>query len=127
MDHGLLAELVERFNGPMGARLMLQPAIASFFSVRDGVRDARSGEPPYLYALAFRPGERRSRISGAWASAGKVAVMAFVLDCVFQYLTGGGIRLIEAVVMALLLCVLPYTLLRGPASRIMRRRLQRTR
>lgn len=127
MDHGLLAELVERFNGPMSARLLIQPAIACFFAVRDGVRDARDGAPPYLYALAFRSGERRARISGAWASAGKVAIMAFVLDCVFQYVADGAVRVIEAVFMAFLLCALPYTLLRGPASRVMRRRLEGSR
>lgn len=116
----LFPELAERFHGPFSARLFLQPCIALFFAIRDGIRDGREGADPYIWALVFKSGERRDRIQQAWASAGKVAIMAFALDCLFQYVASGGIRIVEAAAMALILCVIPYTLVRGPASRATR-------
>jgi len=107
----------------MSARLLLQPCIALYFAVRDGIQDARTQEPPYLWALVFRSGERAERIRKAWASAGKVAIMAFLLDCVFQYVASDAVHLIEAIAMACILCVIPYTLVRGPVSRLTSRRL----
>ncbi|MEM9059301.1 MAG: hypothetical protein AAGD13_02465 [Pseudomonadota bacterium] len=123
MEPAFFPELVERMNGPLRGRLLLQPALASFFAIRDGMRDAREGLPPYLYALVFRKEQRRDRIAHAWSSAGMVAIMAFALDSVFQLITQGEFRPLDAAIMACLLCALPYTLLRGPAARIARRRL----
>lgn len=120
MDPDISTHLTERLNGPFSLRLLLQPTMALLFAIRDGRKDAASNATPYLRALMSGRNERRQTLVSAWTSLGKVMVMAFVLDCAFQYATGGNIRIVQAVLMAGLLCAIPYTLMRGPAARINR-------
>ncbi len=48
--------LIGRSDGPMNFRLLLQPAVAIFFAIRAGLRDARNGQPPFLWAFFSNPG-----------------------------------------------------------------------
>lgn len=121
MEPDVANELAQRASGPVSLRLLLQPSLAVLFAIRDGVRDARSGADPYIFAILFRKDQRRDRIASAWASAGSVIIMAILLDCLYQYLTPGRVRILEAIAIAAILCAIPYTLIRGPVSRICRR------
>lgn len=118
MEEEIAAGFVTRLDGPFSLRFFLQPTMAILFAAKDGLKDARTGQDHYLWSLLFRPGQRRERIAGAWASAGKVTIMAFLLDCLFQWMAMGQIKVLSAALMAVLLCVIPYSLLRGPVSRI---------
>lgn len=120
-EAGLAAEILERFNGPFNLRLFLQPCMALLFALRDGRKDAKAGADPYLWRIFFQPGQRRETITSAWASVGKVMTIAFVLDCAFQFATTRSIAVSEAAFMAILLCAVPYTLMRGPAARFLRK------
>jgi hypothetical protein len=40
-----------RISGPMWVRLLIQPTVAAILGVRAGLRDARQGRPPYLWAV----------------------------------------------------------------------------
>ncbi len=122
MEPELGANLVERLNGPFSLRLMLQPCIVLLFAIRDGRKDAASGASPYLSTLLSQSGERREALASAWSSLSKVMTVAFTLDCAFQYATSGNISFLEAILMAFLLCAVPYTLMRGPAARFFSRR-----
>ena len=115
-------ELSQRLNGPFNLRLILQPSMALLFAIRDGRKDAASDATPYLQALTGQKSERRDTLASAWASLSKVLVMAVILDCAFQYATGGSVRIGEALLMACILCAVPYTLMRGPAARIASRK-----
>ena len=117
MEGDVATELSQRLNGPFSLRLILQPCMALLFAIRDGRKDAASGASPYLRTLVSQPGERRETLASAWTSLSKVLTIAFVLDCAFQYATSGNISVLEAVLMAFLLCAIPYTLMRGPAAR----------
>ncbi len=117
MEGDVATELSQRLNGPFSLRLILQPCMALLFAIRDGRKDAASGASPYLRTLVSQPGERRETLASAWTSLSKVLTIAFVLDCTFQYATSGNISVLEAVLMAFLLCAIPYTLMRGPAAR----------
>ncbi|MEX0339183.1 MAG: hypothetical protein AB3N11_09115 [Arenibacterium sp.] len=122
MDGDIANELSQRVSGPLHLRFILQPVLAMVFAAKDGIRDAHRQAAPFLPALMFKPGERRARIAQAWASVGTVFCLAFLLDCLFQYVTAGRFELIEALGMAILLCAIPYTLVRGPVNRIARRK-----
>ncbi len=121
MEPDVANELAQRASGPVSLRLLLQPTLAILFAIRDGVNDAKSGAEPYIFAILFRKDQRRDRIASAWASAGTVVIMAILLDCLYQYLTPGPVRILEAIAIAVILCAIPYTLVRGPVSRIYRR------
>lgn len=103
--------------GPLSLRLLLQPCIAALFAWRDGQADAASGADPYLKRIFSQPDARRDTIASAWGSIGKVMVVAFVLDTLFQLGVGQDVLFRQSAFMAVLLCAVPYTLLRGPAAR----------
>ena len=87
MDHTIarIAEnLVARVTGPMKFRLLLQPAMATFFAIRDGLRDGRECKPPYFWGLFTDKGEREAMVKNGWKSVGKVFILAMVLDVVYQ-------------------------------------------
>jgi hypothetical protein len=46
----------------MTFRLYLHPAMAIFFAIRDGLKDAREGEPYYFYSLFTDPVNRGDRL-----------------------------------------------------------------
>jgi hypothetical protein len=104
----------------MKFRLVLQPAVASYFAIRAGLADAKAGRPPYFWELVWEPGERVAMIRDAWKRVGKVFILAFVLDIVYQLLVLHFIYLGEAIIVAFALAIVPYLLLRGPAMRIAR-------
>lgn len=118
-------EILARPQGPLSFRFYLQPAMAMFFAVRDGLRDARTGEPPYFWSLFTEPGHRKEWLRSGWRSIGKIIVLAFVLDVVYEILVFHGLRPIQSIFVALELAVVPYLLLRGPVTRLARRRTRR--
>jgi hypothetical protein len=114
-------DLIGRLSGPLTLRLFLQPAVAMTLAIRDGVKDARDGRPPHFWRMVTGPPEvRRHRAKETWQAVLKVVVMAFVLDCVYQMLVFRWIYPVEAMVMAVLLAIVPYVLLRGVINRIAR-------
>jgi hypothetical protein len=115
-------DLIARFTGPMKFRLLLQPAMAIFLAIRAGLKDAREGKPPYFWAIFTDPGERRAMLENGWKSVGKVFILAIVLDVVYQIIVQRWVYPGETVLVAIILAIVPYLLVRGPVNRIARRR-----
>jgi len=114
-------ELVSRPEGPMAFRFYLQPLVAMGLAIRDGIKDAHEGRPAYFWALfSDRPG-RRERMREGWRAIKKVFIVAFVLDVIYQLVVLKGLRPLEGLLIAIVLAMVPYVLLRGPANRIARR------
>ena len=117
----LLTDLIGRLTGPLTMRLFLQPAVAAFFAVRDGLHDARAGRPPHFWRMVTGPPEaRRRRVQETWKAAFKVFVMAVVLDCVYQLLVFRWIYPGESIVTAVILAIIPYVIVRGVVNRAAR-------
>jgi hypothetical protein len=111
--------LVERVTGPMKFRLLLQPAMATFFAIRGGLQDAKECKPPYFWGLFTAKGERESMLKSGWKSIGKVFILAIVLDVVYQLIEHRWtVYPGEAVLVAIILAIIPYLLIRGPVNRI---------
>ena len=115
-----MQEMVGRIDGPMKFRFLLQPAMAVFFAIRDGRRDARAGAKPFGWALFTATGDRRALIKDGWKGVGKVFLIAVVLDLVYQFLAIQGFRPLQAAFTAVLVALVPYLLVRGVANRILR-------
>ncbi|HEU4940176.1 MAG TPA: hypothetical protein VFT97_01025 [Candidatus Eisenbacteria bacterium] len=111
-------EVIGRADGPLTLRLFLQPAMAAFFAIRSGIRDGREGRPPYLATLIKNPENRRGLLQEAWKDVGKLFVMAMILDGVYQVITIHRIRPLQIVLVPIVLALIPYLILRGPASRL---------
>jgi hypothetical protein len=124
MDHFFARvgeQLVARVTGPMKFRLVLQPAMAIFFAVRGGLKDAREGQPAYFWGLFTDPAERKAALKAGWKSVGKVFILAIVLDAIYQFIELRWFYPGEAVLVAIILAIIPYLLVRGPVNRIARR------
>jgi hypothetical protein len=113
-------ELLARPSGPLALRFLLQPALSTFFGIRDGRRDAKYGRPAYFWALFTQGAHRRELLNSGWQSIGRVVLMALVLDTVYQIIVLRGFRPLEAIVIATILCIVPYLLIRGPVNRLLR-------
>ena len=111
--------MVERVTGPMKFRLLLQPAMATFFAIRGGLQDAKECKPPYFWGLFTDKGEREAMLKNGWKSVGKVFILAIVLDVVYQLIEHRWtVYPGEAVLVAIILAIVPYLLIRGPVNRI---------
>jgi len=110
--------LVGRLTGPLTLRLLLQPTMSTLFAVRDGLRDARAGRSPFLWTILGSSDDRRRLIRDGLIAIGKLAMMAIVLDFVYQLLVFRRVYPVEAIDVAFLLAFVPYFVLRGPVNRI---------
>ena len=122
----VVEDMMARVSGPMKLRLMLQPLMAVIFAVRAGLADARGGKPPYFWALVTDPTHRTEMLKDGWKDIGKVFVLALVLDIVYQVLVARFVDPGETIIVALLLAIVPYLLLRGLVARIARSKVGRT-
>lgn len=111
-------ELIGRADGPLTLRLILQPAMAAIFAIRSGIRDGREGRRPYLATLISDPEHRGKLVREGWKDVGKIFVIAMVLDGVYQFIEIHTIRPLQLVLVPVFLALIPYVLLRGPASRL---------
>jgi hypothetical protein len=115
-----LQDLLDRLTGPMRFRLLIQPAVALLFGIRDGLRDARLGRRPYLWLLSTDLNQRGSLLREGWHAVAKVFFLALLFDIIYQIVVLEFIYPGEAVLTAILLALLPYVLIRGPTNRIAR-------
>jgi hypothetical protein len=122
--------LSERVSGPMHLRFLLQPIMATLLAIRSGLKDAKTGKPPYFWSLIFHPydpSRRREMIKDGWQSISKLFCAAIALDLIYQFIAQPFIYLRQAIIVAFLLAVVPYLVLRGAvtrlASRLMTRRV----
>lgn len=113
-------DLGARFTGPFSLRLVLQPTMATIFAIRDGLKDAKTGRPPYFYSLFTDAAQRRSMLREGWHAVAKVFIFAIVLDTLFQLIVFKWVYPVEVVLVAFLLAFNPYLVLRGPVNRIAR-------
>jgi hypothetical protein len=111
-------DLLERPDGPLAMRFVLQPIVATLLAVRDGVKDARGGRSPYFWTVLTNPAERNERLREGLSATGKVMVIAVLLDLAYQYIALRAFYPGEAVAVAIVLAFLPYLLIRGPVARI---------
>jgi hypothetical protein len=94
--------------------------MAILFAIIDGLRDAKNGKPAYFWALLTATGQRRELLHEGWKSVGKIFILAVILDVVYQLEVHSSIYPGETLIVAFVLAILPYVLLRGPINRIMR-------
>jgi hypothetical protein len=113
--------LIDRVSGPMKFRLVLQPTMAAIFAIRSGLADARLGNAPYFWRLFTDSAHRGAIAKDGWKSVGKVFILAMVLDAVYQLIEEHFIYPGEMIIVAFILAIVPYLILRGLVTRAARR------
>lgn len=116
----IFTSIVERPGGPMTFRFILQPVMASILAIIDGVRDARSGAPPYFWSLVTGSVPRADRLYDGIIATSRVLLLGLVMDVAYQLIVFNTFFPGEAAIIAVLLAFVPYLVLRGPAQRLAR-------
>jgi len=107
-------------TGPMKFRLVLQPAMATFLAWRAGVADAKAGNPPYFWGLLSDSTDRRAMLKNGWKSISRVFILAVVLDIVYSLIVEKFVYPGQTLVVAFVLAIVPYVIVRGLVTRVMR-------
>lgn len=110
--------VIDRPNGPLSFRFILQPSVAVIFAIRDGLRDARRDRYPFFWTIFRNPRERMGRLREGLNATAKIILLGILMDTVYQALELQTFYPNEALIVALLLAFLPYVVARGLATRI---------
>jgi hypothetical protein len=110
--------VIDRPNGALSFRFILQPSVAAFFAIRDGLRDARRNRSPFFWTIFWNPRERMGRLREGLNATAKIILLGILMDTVYQTLELRTFYPNEALIVALLLAFLPYVVARGLATRI---------
>jgi len=113
--------MLDRPGGPFIFRFVLQPIMATVAALRDGLHDARTGRSPFLRTVLTDPSQRHGLLDEALIATSRIVLLGLVMDAVYQFIEFDSFHPAEAVIIALLLGVVPYLLLRGLIARIARR------
>jgi hypothetical protein len=121
-------DIFGRIDGPMSFRIIIQPVMATFLAIRAGWTDAREGRAIHFWTLASEPAQTRVMLRNLWRIAGKVFLVALVLDALYQIIVLHWIYPVQALIVATLLALVPCMLVRAVGNLIVtlarRRRLR---
>jgi hypothetical protein len=117
-----------RFASDMVARVSEADAIQTrastghggIFAIRSGLADAKGGRPPFFWSLVSGSAPREALLESGWKSVGRVFILAVVLDVVYQLYVLRFVYPIQAFVVAFILAIVPYVILRGLVTRLAR-------
>ena len=118
-------QLIAQPSGPLAFRFILQPVMATILAVLDGLKDARTGRPPFARTIWSDPSQRATYLREGLKRVSRVIVFAFVMDAIYQFIVLRRFYPVEALVTVFVLAVLPYLVIRGPVDRIARRQSQK--
>ena len=110
--------LMDRLTGPLHFRFLMQPLMAAILAIRAGIQDSREGKPPYFWAMFTDSTLAKSLIREGWAAVATIFTIAVSMDIVYQLIVLRWVYALETVLVAIVLAVVPYVLLRGPVNRM---------
>jgi hypothetical protein len=113
-------EIVQRPAGPLGFRYILQPLMAAALATRDGYRDAANARPPFFWSIVRDPRHCAPHVMEGIRAVLRIIILAVLIDVVYQIIVFKGLRPIQTIYVVLILAIIPYFILRGPAERIAR-------
>jgi hypothetical protein len=85
------------------------------------MRDAREGRPAYGWALVTDALRRRALVREGWRELAKVFVAAVIIDLIYEIIVFHRIYPGQSLIVAAILALLPYPLIRGSVNRILSR------
>jgi hypothetical protein len=120
-----IEQLRDRASGPLNFRFVLMPTFVTLLAIRAAVRDARKGEPPFLWAVLTNRSERRRLLRTAVRDLGRVFLMAIAIDALYQWAMLHAFYPVQSLIVAFACAIVPYVLVRGPLTRLLRWRRRR--
>jgi hypothetical protein len=118
-------DMVARLHGPWEAKIHRSTYDRYCLGARDGMKDARGGNPPFLWGLVFNAADRPRLMCSALGSVRDLVAVAILLDVVSQFLIFRMVHPGAAVLLGPVLIALPYSSSRALTNRITRWRSER--
>ena len=115
-------QLAGRLEGPFAFRFLFQPLMAAILAFRAGVADAQHQRTPYLWSVLSNPLDRPQLLRDGFKDVTRVFAFAIVLDVLYQLIVFGWVYPLQSVIVAIVLAIVPYVLIRGPVTRLKSRR-----
>ena len=106
-----------RMTGPGKGRFVVQPIIATALGIRDGIGDAKQGNPPYVINVLFISEHKLLALKNGLKSIATPLTIGVVLDMVLQWVIFQGVFLLPAIIAGTILVALPYAIARGLSNR----------
>ena len=116
----------EMWNGPGRLRFFLQPVLAILLGVRDGVRDAKEGRPPYVWSVVTGT-DRVQQLKRGLKQIALPLGVGFILSLVFQYVIRRVVHVGIAVLFGAVFIAIPYMAARALSNRLYRPTVRRRR
>ena len=113
-------QLLGRLSGPLNFRLVVMPTVVTLLALRADLKDAKEGRPAFLGAFITDPVERRRLFRIGVKDAGRVFLMAIVLDTTYQSWVFRWVYPGQVLIVAVVCAIVPYVLVRGPITRLAR-------
>jgi hypothetical protein len=114
------ADIFGRLHGPMTFRFYLQPTMALVAALHDGINDVRRGHKAFFWTALRDESQDRGRLREGLISTSRIALLGLSMDALYQVNVFDRFYPVEAVMMALLLAVLPYFVLRWIVEHVAR-------
>ncbi len=121
----VITQLFARLDGPLHFRFIMQPLMAAILATIDGVKDGKAGRPAYLWDILSTAPDRKALLREGWKRISRVFLLAVVLDVIYQLIEFHWIYPGETLIVAIVLAIIPYFLLRGPINRFVKWRMKR--
>jgi hypothetical protein len=118
--------LIERTEGPMSLRFVLQPTMSLIFAIKAAIKDSKNNTAPYLWRFASSKDNRHEIAKEGWKDFGKIFIIGTILDIIYQLVVIFGLKSqssfypLESLIVAFILAIVPYLLFRGPLNRLIR-------
>ena len=113
-------QLLGRASGPLHFRLFVMPTVVTILGVRAGLRDAREGQPPFLWAIVANSADRLRVVRSAIKDIGRVFIRAIILDTTYQLVVLRWVYPVQLLIVAVACAIVPYVMIRGPFMRLTR-------
>ena len=113
-----LEELPQRFTGTGRLRFVLQPLTAIVLGIRGGLRDAKAGNPPYIFGLLLDAERRKEFLRSGVAAIGNLLALGIILDIVFQIVLYHSVHPAAALLVGPILIGIPYAVSRALTTRV---------
>jgi hypothetical protein len=113
-----IENLVGRNSGPLHFRLFVQPLMATILAIRAGWADAWEGRPIFFWTLVQEPRRTAAMLRNLWRIAGKVFLVAVLLDVIYQIVMFRWVYPVETLIVATVLALVPCLVVRGVGNRI---------
>jgi hypothetical protein len=106
----IFRNLFDRSSGPLSFRFILQPSMAAIAAIHDRIRDTRTGRAAYFWTQYSN--ERVGVLREGLNSTAKIMLLGLLIDLIYQLIVFKTFYPVEAIIIAAMLALIPYFIVR---------------